>query len=334
MMAQRQGGNPEFSFLHGGPGHEYYAWALYCALNGLNVSKPPSTAAAPRPATGVAATQAAAQPQVQAAATAQSTADVLQSLPKEVSSGWQQVLALLNGSRDSIRQSSDWFIACAPYAAGMAELMVQVGSHPASAARCLCFRGILCVLTWPIRCLSASQPFSSGRSLSCAAIACARPRFVVTLPKSSVCCRRSRSPRRTTRSRCTWFTLPTTSCLRRWGSARLAPALTQVATVAFGCRPSCLPAARQLLAPCHATVSQHCPDCHTAQPGFDSRVPLRPRCPHMQMPWRRPLRLGWAGCCAPPTLAPGRAARRRRRCCEWPTFGRSGGCMSGWLWSN
>lgn len=125
MMAERQGSNPEFSFLAGGLGHEYYAWALYCGLKGLNVSKPPppSPAAAPPAAAPPAA---AVAPPPRAAPPPQDTSAVLQGLPAEVSSGWQTVLGMLSGSRDSIQNSQAWFMACAPYAAGMAELMLQV----------------------------------------------------------------------------------------------------------------------------------------------------------------------------------------------------------------
>ncbi|KAI3439009.1 hypothetical protein D9Q98_001421 [Chlorella vulgaris] len=129
MMAERQGSNPEFSFLAGGLGHEYYAWALYCGLKGLNVSKPPppSPAAAPPAAAPPAA---AVAPPPRAAPPPQDTSAVLQGLPAEVSSGWQTVLGMLSGSRDSIQNSQAWFMACAPYAAGMAELMLQhVLSH-------------------------------------------------------------------------------------------------------------------------------------------------------------------------------------------------------------
>ncbi|EFN51673.1 hypothetical protein CHLNCDRAFT_139903 [Chlorella variabilis] len=122
-MAERQGNSPEFAFLYGGPGHEYYAWALYCSLNSLPVSKQPQAQAAPPAAPAAAPAAAVAPPPQQQPA--QDTAAALQGLPAEVSSGWQQVLGLLNGSRDSIRNSQAWFMACVPYAAGMAEMMLQ-----------------------------------------------------------------------------------------------------------------------------------------------------------------------------------------------------------------
>ena len=50
---------------------------------------------------------------------------MLQGLPAELVSGWTQVLGLLTGSKDSITNSQAWFMACAPYAPGMAELTLQ-----------------------------------------------------------------------------------------------------------------------------------------------------------------------------------------------------------------
>jgi hypothetical protein len=74
---------------------------------------------------------AAPQPPVPAAAEQQpaDTSAVLAALPPEVSSGFQQVLELLHGSRDSIRASQSWFMACVPYAAGMAEMMLQASAN-------------------------------------------------------------------------------------------------------------------------------------------------------------------------------------------------------------
>ena len=170
MMGERQGANPEYAFLHGGEGAPYFAWALHCALSG----QPPAAAAAagqpaaaPSPAAAAPQYAAAPQPpgapvqqQQQPAAAAgviqqqqqqqaqqgmgeSATAGALASLPAEVSSGWGQVLGLLSGSRDSIRNSQAWFMACAPFAAGMAEMMLQVGGRGA------CFRpGVEDVVAW------------------------------------------------------------------------------------------------------------------------------------------------------------------------------------------
>ena len=137
MMGERQGANPEYAFLRGGEGAAYFAWALHCALGGqppaaaaaaaAQAAAPPAATAAPQYA---AAPQAAGAPvpQQQQPATQSTTAGVLAELPAEVSSGWGQVLGLLSGARDSIRNSQAWFMACAPYAAGMAEMMLQVGA--------------------------------------------------------------------------------------------------------------------------------------------------------------------------------------------------------------
>jgi hypothetical protein len=152
-MRSKQGANPEFAFLFpGGEGSEYFQWTLYC-----NSSNPTPAAAVPSTA-HPAATHAAAQQQQQqqqqqpwiqaqqapqplqpqqqqqllaavspaaALPQPQDTAAALAMMPAEVSSGWSQVLHLLSGSTNSIKQSQAWFMACLPYATGMAEAMVQ-----------------------------------------------------------------------------------------------------------------------------------------------------------------------------------------------------------------
>ncbi|KAI8469872.1 MAG: hypothetical protein J3K34DRAFT_511573 [Monoraphidium minutum] len=46
-------------------------------------------------------------------------------LPAEVSTGFGQVLDMLTGSKDSIKASQGWFMACAPWAHGMARMMAE-----------------------------------------------------------------------------------------------------------------------------------------------------------------------------------------------------------------
>ncbi len=98
-------------------------------LNPLPLPAP----AAPQPPLPAAAPPPAAEPA--------DTSAVLAALPPEVSSGFQQVLDLLHGSRDSIRASQSWFMACMPYAPGMAEMMLQASAmaaqhpHPTSEKR-------------------------------------------------------------------------------------------------------------------------------------------------------------------------------------------------------
>jgi hypothetical protein len=116
-MRDKQRDNPEYAFLHGGDGSDYYQWSLYCALHGLPAAQPPQAAAPPA---APPAQPPAPEPQPE------DTSAALATLPVEVSSGWQQVLDLLTGSRDSIKNSQAWFMACAPYADGMAEMMLQV----------------------------------------------------------------------------------------------------------------------------------------------------------------------------------------------------------------
>ena len=144
MMAERQGANPEFAFLRGGEGAPYFAWALHQAMSGQapGAAAPPAQAAAAAAVPQYAAApQAGPAPPQQAAAqpaAGSATAGALAGLPAEVSSGWGQVLGLLSGSRDSIRNSQAWFMACVPYAAGMAEMMLQVGLHVMLLKPCCC----------------------------------------------------------------------------------------------------------------------------------------------------------------------------------------------------
>lgn len=136
-IVEKQSKTPEYSFLHGGPGADYYQYKLQAATATAPSAQPAQGGPAPpvaAPAATPGATPAAAAGAVPTApvpasgAPAQQAAQdpALATLPVEVSSGWQQVLGLLNGSRDSIRNSQQWFMACAPYAAGMAAMMLQV----------------------------------------------------------------------------------------------------------------------------------------------------------------------------------------------------------------
>ncbi|GAB4816637.1 hypothetical protein N2152v2_003683 [Parachlorella kessleri] len=151
MMKERQKENPEYAFLHGGEGAGFYRWTLYCRLYNHPQDQPlpgehqgsgaaaTINAAAAANAAGqqgkpadVGNAAAADQQQQQAGQQTQAatpaiadTSAALGTLPAEVSSGYKQVLELLHGSRDSIRASQGWFMACAPYAAGMAEMMLQ-----------------------------------------------------------------------------------------------------------------------------------------------------------------------------------------------------------------
>lgn len=131
MMAERQAANPEFAFLRGGEGAVYYSWLLQQsgatgAVTAPAAAAAPAVAAAPAPQQQQ--QQAAPHQAPSAAAPTPEGAAALAAMPAEVSSGWGQVLGLLSGSRDSIRNSQQWFMACAPFAAGMAEMLLQVGT--------------------------------------------------------------------------------------------------------------------------------------------------------------------------------------------------------------
>lgn len=105
-IAAHQAANPEYSFLHGGPGADYYAYVVQHYTRHAQQAQLATAAAVPAAAPAAAATPAAAAAEASSAAAQQAGANpALDSLPVEVSGGWQQVLALLNGSRDSIRKS-------------------------------------------------------------------------------------------------------------------------------------------------------------------------------------------------------------------------------------
>lgn len=93
----KQRDNPEYNFLHGGEGAGYFYWVLFNQLT----AQPSQPIAAPAPL------------------------DPVAQLPPEVATGWSQVLDVLNGSRESITSSQGWFMACAPYAVGMATMTAR-----------------------------------------------------------------------------------------------------------------------------------------------------------------------------------------------------------------
>lgn len=140
-IVEKQSKTPEYSFLHGGPGADYYQYKLQAATAAAPSAQPaqspapPATAPAAAPAAASAAAPAAAPPAAAAPPQQAAQDPALATLPVEVSSGWQQVLGLLSGSRDSIRNSQQWFMACAPYAAGMAAMMMQQVLHLADYQR-------------------------------------------------------------------------------------------------------------------------------------------------------------------------------------------------------
>lgn len=120
LMRSKQSGNPEYAFLFGGEGSGYYTWYLYCTVHNMPPDQPlPDSAAA-----------ASEQPQPQQPV--QPLHPYLPphpSLPPEVDSGFTQVLQALNGSKDSIKASQSWFMACAAYAPALAEKMAQFCCH-------------------------------------------------------------------------------------------------------------------------------------------------------------------------------------------------------------
>lgn len=131
LIKTKQQDNPEYRFLFGGENADYYLWVLYCNLHNLPWDQPlpaPQQPDAPMP-------QLPVQQQQQQLAPTQDVEAMLQqtvaTCPVEVKTGFGQVLSGLTGSKDSIKQSQQWFMACLPHAAGMAAaLALHVRSLP------------------------------------------------------------------------------------------------------------------------------------------------------------------------------------------------------------
>ncbi|CAL5223139.1 g5604 [Coccomyxa viridis] len=102
VIRQKQAGNADYDFLSGGEGAAYWRWYLYCTLYNL----PPEQELVPQ-------FVAPAEP------------SAIEQLPAEVRNGFAQVLAALTGSKESIKASKEWFMACEPHAAGMAAQMAD-----------------------------------------------------------------------------------------------------------------------------------------------------------------------------------------------------------------
>ena len=115
MMRDKQRGNPEFAFLQGGDGYAFFRWALYCQIHQLPVNQPLPGAPAMRPGEQQQQQQQQQQPAMQGQFC----------MPGEVEAGFQQVLDILCGSKDSIKSSQQWFMACSAHAPGLARMMAQ-----------------------------------------------------------------------------------------------------------------------------------------------------------------------------------------------------------------
>lgn len=87
-VKEKQAGNADYNFLFGGPGADYFRWALHCATTGqpVDVCPPPPVPVLPP----------------------------VPPLPSEVADGFRQVLEALNGSKESIKAGQQWFMACDP----------------------------------------------------------------------------------------------------------------------------------------------------------------------------------------------------------------------------
>lgn len=132
MVKIKQRDNPEYAFLFGGPGHAFYNWVLHCHLTNHPVDQPiannasTDASAQGHPSTsGFYAPSGSAPVSAPLQVPAQGVVQQPQQLPAEVRDGFRQVLEALTGSKDSIKSSQQWFLACSPYASGMAAMMAE-----------------------------------------------------------------------------------------------------------------------------------------------------------------------------------------------------------------
>ncbi|KAK9844464.1 hypothetical protein WJX74_002850 [Apatococcus lobatus] len=153
IFKDKQKDNAEYAFLFAGEGAEYWRWVLYCHLYNFPPEHNPAAAqeqtmVEAQPATdqggapGVEGQQAVAAGEAgqQRQSPGQQAADQpagqqpqqqqqqpqAPEMPAEYAAGFAQVLAVLNGSRDSVEASRDWFVTCEAYAGGMA---AQLAAH-------------------------------------------------------------------------------------------------------------------------------------------------------------------------------------------------------------
>eukprot|EP00803_Ostreobium_quekettii_P003823 evm.model.scf_1238.3 EVM.evm.TU.scf_1238.3 scf_1238:26007-36121(-) len=192
LIINKQQENPEYGFLFGGEGADYYRWSLYCSLSGHPVDQPlagaqyaPFPSQPSHPAAQFQPLQQQQQPLQQQQQPLQQPQQPLQQqqqpilqgsqnfyptqvpaqrqppgleaggamgmeagagyggvqqathgsgvqslgqglgLPAEVATGFAQVLEALNGSKDSIKASQNWFMACSQFVDGMALMMAR-----------------------------------------------------------------------------------------------------------------------------------------------------------------------------------------------------------------
>ncbi|KAK9821123.1 hypothetical protein WJX81_001731 [Elliptochloris bilobata] len=118
LIKAKQAANPEYGFLQNGEGADFWRWSLLCALHSLPPDQPQTAASQAPGHAGAPASAPQGAPAAYAAAP-------LAPLPPEVDSSFAQVLHVLSGSKECIKASRDWFLACAPHAGGMAARMAQ-----------------------------------------------------------------------------------------------------------------------------------------------------------------------------------------------------------------
>eukprot|EP00959_Pyramimonas_sp_CCMP1952_P126954 2655147-Pyramimonas_sp.AAC.1 len=135
MVKMKQGSDPQYAFLFGGPDYPYYRWALWCQVYNLNRDVPPGTQATPMVGLQVPGSQA--QPMMQgyvnpAAALGgvprMTAAPVVlpPTLPPDLAAGFNQVMDALNATKDSIQAARNWFMQGSVLAEGNTEGMMAM----------------------------------------------------------------------------------------------------------------------------------------------------------------------------------------------------------------
>jgi len=126
-MRDKHRNDPNFAFLFTGEAYAYWRWALYCGLYSIPVDQPPPghipqahpQTAQPPPQ------QQQQQHWHQPHPGTPYPSSAAPQLPPEVEAGFTQVLDNLSGSKDSIKTSQQWFMACVAYAPGLARMMAR-----------------------------------------------------------------------------------------------------------------------------------------------------------------------------------------------------------------
>jgi hypothetical protein len=143
MVRMKQGSDPQYAFLSGGPDYPYYRWALWCQVYSLNPGLHPGAQATSlsqsqghpmtqgygnpsygNPGFETASTLSTMSMQASPAGSTQVMPSTL-AMPAEVSTGFTQVMDALNATKDAIQAARNWFMTCVVYSEGMMGMMVD-----------------------------------------------------------------------------------------------------------------------------------------------------------------------------------------------------------------